>query len=699
MEALGTTFGWRGPSADGEIDYLLEQLSQGLEGNNALMLIDELLEKLDAKTMTQADQCAEMRASRIAQSDAMQESSKNQPSVGLRFLPALRCLHKTYQQGQTTLHIEDEIATLEDIDITQQCTSCQTDDKDDEEVGRKAVTTDCSWVKGRRKAATTDCRPEERPSSRRKLHQESFRAFLEESDSEPEHSRTSVSRVSERYKEWGFAPDHRPVIASSSSSEASRYSDAMSSKSISDLASEISEIPEEILEVISVVSADFSSLSPSHPVGVSTTTASTTPSEVSEDIVVEEEFSDTETVWPLEDESCAVPEKINSPRQPSGRSEHSYPRSCNSCLSSPRHPSECSDEGELPCDTAELIQAAGNDIDAVTSLGLDTAKLALCSFTCLENRCASLEQLYQQSRVDLLQTRSQLADTQDELLRTRLGLSETRMELTRTQAQLTQVQVELACMRSKVSPGCSPVPQSDSCDPVEDSSSRTVPKFADQDQVSQKEVHEAAKGCILSEPNELSKALKPINATAHDQADVNDDDDATQERQEPELILKVSHQGSIFRVRPPSSDVESVQMAAAGILGAEYTSCLVSIINGSEPHPLSKEAWLQVLSEVTQSRASPQEPIIIRLHAEHQPEPERAEETENDPTELHYLVDNDNETEGAHAGGPGSVPVQERQDDANVPVVGTHVIQRLASRLSSSVWGAMSILRAGSVHV
>lgn len=214
------------------------------------------------------------------------------------------------------------------------------------------------------------------------------------------------------------------------------------------------------------------------------------------------------------------------------------------------------------------------------------------------------------------------------------------------------------------------------------------------------EAHEEAKHCTLSEPDEVVQDQDFAKDATEDQVDANDSAGTAQEQQAPELILKLSHQGSIFRVRPSSSDLESVQAAVVGVVG-EWSSCVVSIItHGNQPRPLSEEAWLQVLSEATLSRVCAPDPIIIRLHAERQLEPGTAVEAEKYPYELHPIVDIDNVTESApYDGDVGSLPVQVREDDVGVPVHGGHVVQRLVSRLSSSLWGAVSILRAGSVHV
>lgn len=637
---------------DSEIDWLLDQLSQGLDNSNALPLISRLIEKLDAKTRTQADQCAKMKASRCNRNDTV-SSPATKPFVA--FSPAEQAFE----------------ARSESFSPTESTSTC------------------CGEVRF----------PQDL----------SFQRFLEESDSDSDCPRLQASGIKAAVNRASTSAD------SPRQSDISDFSDALSS--MSNAPSEMTEIPEEIMEVESVVSADFNASAPSHAApSFQRVYMSGPPSEISECIEAEE--SDEEDV----------------------RSEASFS-------------SEVGNHSEH--DASSNAGRCDHDLktsSVVPDDALDVVEMLLRRLRGLESRCSVLEQQCTQSREEASQTRAELFDTREELLRTQWGLSKAQVELAHTQAQLHEWQALAASSDASQSQLIESIKMGkEDADAVEVHRRLTKSVHAENfdtqvealvAEVESEAVNEFGRtvakeaGPIL-DPSETSaekastEVLQIVTDTQQtEMAVVETEADTAASNWVTEVVLKISHRGHIFRVRSASSELQFVKELVADTVGRKHIACELAVVaSDGEKRNLSPEVWQQTLAAGPQGRSG-DALIVVRLDVQDIPDSvadskvklgESLEEipdfvTETTQTVVHSLEDVPDSVVGTELTlGESTDDCIERQYEfashhegldvagsVNEDNSGMSSAQRLATRISSGLWSAVSMFRARvnpSLHI
>jgi hypothetical protein len=463
----------------------------------------------------------------------------------------------------------------------------------------------------------------------------------------------------------------------------------------------MSEIPEEILEVESVVSADFgttASKNAGHP--VQWFCMSGTPSEISEDIEAEE-----------------------SDRQDDLDSDHTVFGEVETALSNNDGSEQSNDASCLPDERME---------DA-----LDAVEVLLCRLQDVESRCSELEQRCAESREEVRSTRKELCETQDELSHARLALStlqrdlahtqddflqtseelsKTRAELSKTQDELLWAKLDLSQLRTDIA--CAQAPFSE-CEDGVASSKDVIEKTREDSFESAAEVEtlnakvdttvavevaervENATASVIESREVEDRTCKASVDDAQDSSTSHDEEKALIEvmesaaenyrrAREVSVVLKISHQGHLFRVRAPSSELELVKELIADSVGRKPTSCELAVVSkDGEKNTLSTEIWHHALLNAESQGHSSDAPIVVRVDVQDLPEVVAAD-TIPSPRQSENLNDCIEQ----------QFEFASRQEDLDFPafVHDDHSVrnsaQRLASQLSSGLWSAVSMFRA-----
>jgi hypothetical protein len=355
-----------------------------------------------------------------------------------------------------------------------------------------------------------------------------------------------------------------------------------------------------------------------------------------------------------------------------------------------------------------------------------------------------LEQQCTQSREEASRTRAELFDTREELLRTQWGLSKAQVELAHTQAQLQELQALFASSDASQSHLIESIKmEKEDAEAVEVHQSLTksvdAENLATQVEalvagVETKAVIEIGRTVVkeaspILDPSETiaekasTEALHIVTDTQQtEMAAVEIEADTEASTLVTEVVLKISHRGHIFRVRSASSELQFVKELVADTVGRKHTACELAVVaSDGEKRTLSPEVWQQTLAAGPQGRSG-DALIVVRLDVQDFPDsvadskvklgqsleeiPDFVTETtqtlgqslEDVPdsvvdTELTLGENTDDcierqyEFASCHEGLDVAGSVNENNS-------GMSSAQRLATRISSGLWSAVSMFRA-----
>jgi hypothetical protein len=321
---------------------------------------------------------------------------------------------------------------------------------------------------------------------------------------------------------------------------------------------------------------------------------------------------------------------------------------------------------------------------------LRQARLALST---LRTDLAQTQDDFLQASEELSNTRAELSQTQDELLGARLDLSKLQTDIARTQARFSEHQDLTASAEAFTEKT-----RKDSVETV--AAVETLNAVVETSAV----VHvvepvENATVSVTDSREVEDRTCKASVEEAHDSSSSHKEEKVVIEGTEPaavdcrrarEVVLKISHQGHLFRVRAPSSELESVKELIADSVGRKPTSCELAVVSkDGEKHTLSTEVWHRALLNAEPQGHSSDAPIVVRVDVQDLPETVAAD-TVPSPRQSENLEDCiEQQFEFASRWEDLDFPGYVHEDPS-----ARNSAQRLASQLSSGLWSAVSIFRA-----